>query len=120
MATIGYSMERCVASLACCGLSMSDELSDDDLETSSMSRPVTLFGTAAVKKPFFPDLNAESSFYYRTINALWELYPGNDRQKFFLPLNANGWPSSRATRRLYLPCWSGWSVLAFGRVQDEN
>ena len=85
MATVRYSMERCVASLACtcCGLLMSDELSDDDHETSCMSRQVTLFGTGAAKKPFFPDLNAESSFYYRTINALWELYPGNDRQKFF-------------------------------------
>ena len=76
MATIdnAWSAVYCVASLACCGLSMSDELSDDDHETSSMSRQVTLFGTAATaKKPFLPDLNAESSFYYRISNALWEL-----------------------------------------------
>ena len=47
-----------------------------------MARQATLFGKAAVKEPFFK-ISSECSSYYRTINALWQLHPGNDRHEFF-------------------------------------
>ena len=48
-----------------------------------MSKLSTLFGKAAVKKPFFTQSEASNSIYFRTVNALWQLYPGADRQTFF-------------------------------------
>ena len=47
-----------------------------------MARQATLFGKAAIKEPFFK-ISSECSSYYRTINALWQLHPGNDRHEFF-------------------------------------
>ena len=54
----------------------------EKLACRRMARQATLFGKAAVKEPFFK-ISSECSSYYRTINALWQLHLGNDRQELF-------------------------------------
>ena len=71
-----------------------------------MSKQSTLFGKAAVKKPFFTQSEASNSIYFRTVNALWQLYPGADRQTNFSDAQCQWREKYKAMPERSLPCLS--------------